>query len=538
MRELKTFACLLSISAIVGCAGSKMISIIDKPEVMAWGNLTGIRVDGQLMEFKTCLRVVQSDWSDFDETTKERRSQRHRYSRNGNTLTLSALLDSLSFTQVIEETGPGVATIAVQCSVRADTNIAGAFFCIELPGADYAGGKAQLINPAPSTQAEISLAATLSEKRNEYLHTTAGGVRFIVSHRQLEVMFATPTEIIIRNEVAASENHNQRDSTNVHVYLALISGNAKKGLIAQNIFTLKATGKVDRNPVELVVNPSRPGRVFDGLGGNFRLQNPKTDPPVIQYNLENLRVAWGRVEMPWHFWHPDEDVDPIEAAETGKLHERVRAAMEMAHTLVQRGMPVIVSDWSAPAWAIIGDPRDAFRPQPGGLRGYPLNPEKMEKIYQSMGAVSFHSWRGCTDEILTQWSDAARELNVPLLVGEGSTDAAAWTYPQIFGEPSFALHEINLYTRLCAISQPKAILQWQLTADYSLLVGGGVFGNEKEPLRPTQRFWNLKQLASTSAGAFALPIMCDRLNITSAAFGDLAKGQYAVHILKFAMLKS
>lgn len=145
-------------------------------------------------------------------------------------------------------------------------------------------------------------------------------------------------------------------------------------------------------------------------------------------------------------------------------------------------------------------------------------------------AVSFHSWRGCTDEILTRWSEAARQLNVPLLIGEGSTDAAAWTYPQIFEEPSFALHEINLYTRICALSQPKSILQWQLTADYSLLAGGGIFNNH-EKLRPTQRFWNLKQLASTPAGAFALPLTYENDNITAAAFGDIANGAYAVHIV-------
>jgi hypothetical protein len=427
-------------------------------------------------------------------------------------------------------------------------------------------------------------------------------------------MLAAPTEIFIRNYVSDSTNHtNQNKGRNLHVFFALLSGAAKKNQTAQNVFTLKAAGEVDRSPVALELDPSRPGQVFDGLGGNFRLQNPKTDPQVIAYNLENMRVAWGRVEMPWQYWHPEENVDPVEAARAGNLHQRVQAAMEMAQRLAQRGMPVIVSAWSAPAWAIIGDPRDAFRPQPGGLRGYPLNPGKMAKIYESIGAylhylkerfgvealafsfnesdlginvrqtpaehaefikglgahlaalglatklllgdtsdawpidfikpamadlesvkytaaVSFHSWRGCTDELLAQWRAAARALNVPLLVGEGSTDAAAWTYPQIFDESSFALHEINLYTRICALSQPKSILQWQLTADYSLLVGGGIFGNE-EQLRPTQRFWNLKQLAATPAGSFALPISCDNPNVTSAAFGNIAAVDYAVHLV-------
>lgn len=604
---------LLAISFICGCAGSKMVSTtskpaarsnVDAPEVMAWGNLNGIRVAGELMEFKTSVRVVHADWTKFHETAKERQSQRHRYHRDGNLQTTTGILDSLFFTQTFEESGPGLAAIAVQCSSRADTNFTGAFFCIELPNADYAEAKAQFIGAQPATANEISFAAN---SQSELARATVSGARFVALRRQLEVTLAAPTEMIIHRDSTAANK-------NIHIYFALFANSVKPGQIAQNTFTLKAAGKIDKNPVTLTLDPSRPGRVFDGFGGNFRLQNPRTDPPVIQYNLDNMRVAWGRVEMPWQFWHAEENVDPIAAAKAGNLHQRVHGAMDMARRLAQRNMPVIVSAWSAPAWAIIGDPRDAFRPQPGGLRGYPLNPEKMEKIYQSIGAyllylkqqygveafafsfnesdlginvrqtaeehrdfikglgahlaslglatklllgdtsdawpidfikpgmndleaikyinaISFHSWRGCTDEILAQWSAAAQALNVPLLVGEGSTDAAAWTYPQIFDEPSFALHEINLYTRICALSQPKSILQWQLTSDYSLLAGGGVFGNDKEPLRPTQRFWNLKQLASTPAGAFALPISCNNPNITSAAFGNLVNDEYAVHIV-------
>jgi hypothetical protein len=147
-----------------------------------------------------------------------------------------------------------------------------------------------------------------------------------------------------------------------------------------------------------------------------------------------------------------------------------------------------------------------------------------------IGAVDFHSWRGCTDDILAQWRDAARELNVPLIVAEGSTDAAAYRYPQIFFEQSFALYEINLYLRILAIAQPRSILQWQLTADYSDLAGGGIFG-DNGPLRPTWRFWNLKQLASTPPRSFALPVACNGPNLTCAGFGDIAGGIYTVHIV-------
>jgi hypothetical protein len=277
--------------------------------------------------------------------------------------------------------------------------------------------------------------------------------------------------------------------------------------------------------------------------------------------------------------------------------------MEMAQTLARKGMPVIVSDWAPPAWAVVG----------GSARGGALEPSKMDHIKESLAsyliflkekygveaaafsfnesdiginvlqtarehasliktlgpyfasrglatkllvgdtgdarpihfiddaindpeaakyiyAVSFHSWRACTEENLNAWSANARALNVPLLVAEGSTDAAAWRYPQIFFEQMFALREIELYERILSIAQPLSILQWQLTADYSLLAGGGVF-RDNGPLRTTQRFWNLKQLAATPPNVFYLPVKCDRPGLTCTAFGDIAKGVYAVHVV-------
>ena len=97
-------------------------------------------------------------------------------------------------------------------------------------------------------------------------------------------------------------------------------------------------------------------------------------------------------------------------------------------------------------------------------------------------------------------------------------------------EPQFALYEINLYTRILNIAQPKSILQWQLTADYSILAGGGIFG-DAGPLRPTQRYWNLKQLASTPPRSFSLPVKCNQPGIACAALGNIAEGAYTLHIV-------
>jgi hypothetical protein len=145
-------------------------------------------------------------------------------------------------------------------------------------------------------------------------------------------------------------------------------------------------------------------------------------------------------------------------------------------------------------------------------------------------AISFHSWRGCDSATLHKWADDATKLRVPLLVAEGSIDAAAWAYPAIFQEQTYAMREISLYTLLLSICQPASILQWQLTTDYSLLAGGGIFG-DTTALRPTQRFWNLKQLSMTPQGLSAMPLSCDRPNVTVAALGSNERHLYALHLV-------
>lgn len=425
------------------------------------------------------------------------------------------------------------------------------------------------------------------------------------AERDLYLNFDNPTSVIIRNEKS-------RQGIIRHaLYIAVQNGDISKDATAEKSFTIRVSGMVDKTAVALQINTTQTGRAFDGFGGNFRLQNPATDPQVIDYCLDNMRVAWGRVEMPFRFWQADKQDNPVDSAKNGKLHPAVQHAMEMAQRLGKKGMPFILSCWSAPAWAVVGKPR--FSPGPDGVWGNPLDTASMQAIYRSIadyiqvlkeqygvepalfsfnesdlginirqtgrehadlikglgayfesrgiktkmllgdnsdattyefiypamqdeathkyiGAISFHSWRGWEKQTLQKWADAAAALKRPLIVGEGSIDAQAWGYPAIFEEPSYALDEINLYVRLLNICQPAAILQWQLTADYSPLAGGGIFGNN-EPLRPTQRFYNLKQLASTPAGLKAIAASSGNEAVSIAALGDNEKNSYLLHVV-------
>jgi len=566
-------------------------SAYGQAKVQPWGNIAGIRIEGQLMEFESSLRVVGKDWSKISSTGKEK--QRPKYTWDGNTQIVSTRIDSLYFTERIDDAGIGVAKVSVEFASKADANITGVFFCIEISGEDYAGGTAQLIEPGgmPLTDNE----------QNQFASFPANGIKFIAPHRQLEIKFQEPTSVIVKKET-------DKDRNVIRLYLPIHAGTIRNGDIFSKAFTIKVSGEIDKNPINLTLNTSATGRAFDGFGGNFRIQNPKLDPQVIDYCLKNLRVAWGRVELPWAFWQPVKESNPIDSAKAGKLNPRVLQAMQMAQRLGKMGIPVILSAWFPPRWAIVGEPN--FRPRPDGVWGNPLDKASMNEIYKSItdyilylkknygvevklfsfnesdlginirqtgqehaelikglgayfaskglktkmllgdnsdantyefiypaiadiathpyiGAISFHSWRGWEKQTLEKWADAATKMNVPLIVGEGSIDAAAWNYPAIFQEQTYAIEEINLYTRILSICQPAAILQWQLTADYSPLAGGGIFGNN-DSLHPTQRLWNLKQLASVPKGLLAMQITSDRPYISCAALGNNAKKIYSI----------
>jgi hypothetical protein len=604
---------VLSGIAVVLIAASELLG---QAQVTPWGNLAGIRVDGQIMAFETSVRLVEPGWSGYRQTSKNLQSP--QYARQGNRQVIATRLDDLGIMEVFEDRSDG--SVAVDVKVQADTGIAmaGAYFTIDLPAADYAGG---------TLQSGASKPVLLDSGIADIARGSWAGVRFESRKRRLDVTWGAPRDVIVRRDL---------QSGRIRLYAALIAGPAKAGQTAQEIFVLKAGGEIDRQPVRFTLDRLHPGRAFEGIGGNFRLEEPVFDPPIIQYALDNLRVAWGRVELPWDPWDPDENRDPLQEARAGRLDSRVQNAMAMARRLGQRRIPVIVSVWFPPRWAVTGDrwspaptvhrhtpqhqqptisPRQPDEPE--SLRGNPLNPAKMDRICESLaaylvfmkeqygvdaalfsfnesdigvnvrqtaeehrlliktlgpvlvrkglatkmllgdvlgdlewrgahqfiqpsmddpathkyiGAVAFHSWRISSEQNLRGWAEAASRLGVPLLVTEGGPDSHAGKYPDIFLEPSFQLEEIDQYMRISALCQPGSIIQWQLAADYTVISGGGMYGNNA-PLTPTMRFYNLKQLGTTPAGSFAMPVAFDRPDITAAAFGDVANGIYTVHIV-------
>jgi hypothetical protein len=587
--SFKVFNALKSIALLIICSLIFTHTVQAQAELQAYGNLTGIRKDGQLFNFESSLIVVYKGWKNSVSTKLE--AQQPKYIRDGKSQIVNTTIDSLLLSENVKEAGNGKAQIKVEATGKADIALEGVFFKVKLP-ALYNNGTIKADGSAP--------AYSIAQLQNTPLKISTKAINIISDQQQIKLYFNETTDLLIK-----------KSGTGTEIYLPVISGNVSKGQIASKIFSVEVSGAINQAPVNIKLNASNQGRVFDGFGGNFRLQNPKTDPQVIDYCLDNMRVAWGRVEMPFAFWQPEKDVDPLQQDRNGNLNPHVRQSMEMAQRLQKIGMPIILTSWNAPKWAIIGEPHS--RPKPGEQWGNSLNYDNIQATYKSIadyivylkdkfgvdvqlfsfnesdlginirvtgkehdelikglgayfvsrglktkmllgdnsdattyefiypalndpdarqyiGAISFHSWRGWETETLQKWADAAKKINAPLIVGEGSIDAAAWNYPAIFQEQTYAIEEINLYLRLLAICQPVTILQWQLTADYSPLIGGGIFGNN-EPLHPGQRFWNLKQLASTPKNVYAISAVADQDNVTCAAMANNQTQDVAVHLV-------
>ena len=563
-------------------------------EVEPWGNITGMRTSGQLIPFESNLSLVENNL--IKATAQEH--QRPKYMRDGNKQIITTKIDSVNFTETIADIKEGTAGVDVRLSSNSGIKKDGPFFVVLLPLENYISAEGASNSSAPRKYFDIEMKGL-----REDVAFTIDSIKFISKNCKLQFVFDRPTAIIIKKDPDTANK-------TVKVYISLINADLQNDSTAEKEFIIKASGTIDKRTITFKLNTSKQGNAFDGFGGNFRLQNPKADPQVIDYCLQNLRVAWGRVEFPWRFWQPEDSIDPVAAAKNGKLNSRVLQSMEMAARLGKMGIPIILSGWFPPQWAVVGK---LNMRAVNGVWGNQLDSSKMKAIYKSItdyilylknnygvevalfsfnesdlginvrvtplehdalikglgayfksqglatkmllgdnsdattyqfiypalhdaeaapyiGAISFHSWRGCDNETLKKWKAASDELKVPLIVGEGSIDAAAWAYPVIFQEQIYIMQEIDLYIRLLTVCQPLTILQWQFTSDYSPLAGGGIFGNN-DSLHATQRFWNFKQFASTPKGLFVMPINCDRQNITVAALGDNKKGIYTIHIV-------
>lgn len=271
MKNLRIF----QFGIVVLLCGILSLPLSAQTEVMAWSNITGVRVDGELIDFESSLRVGTLK-GDMEITGKEKQV-RPVFHREGDMQEVTTTLRGIKFHQKVTDKGKGLVEISIDA--LSDTTLnQSAYYCIALSPENYADVK---------------------------VRTSGRKLTATSANRKLEFKFNKSVKATV-----------EKESTGTVVYISLMPTLKKAGRTALSM-ELHASGVIDHSDAEITLDMQNPGSLFAGFGGNFRLQNPAADPKVIDYCLENLRVAYGRVEFPWRLWQPEEEADPIATAQNG-----------------------------------------------------------------------------------------------------------------------------------------------------------------------------------------------------------------------------
>ena len=87
---------------LIALAFCPLSALNAQTEVMAWGNITGYRIDGELIEFETSLRVGEPNKDNMEITGKEKQSY-PIYHRDGNIQKVTTLMKGIQLHQTVEE---------------------------------------------------------------------------------------------------------------------------------------------------------------------------------------------------------------------------------------------------------------------------------------------------------------------------------------------------------------------------------------------------------------------------------------------------
>ncbi|MDB4900765.1 MAG: hypothetical protein JWQ63_46, partial [Mucilaginibacter sp.] len=194
-------------------------------EVEPWGNITGIRKQGQLFEFESSLKVKYTN-SHIASTAKER--QQPHYKRSGDEQIITSNIDSLFFKETVKDLSAGKIKVTLSLVAHADIDISGVYFCITLPAEAYADGRFRLFGTKND-----SLKNFTSSINSNYLDINASGIEVNSRNRKLKVLFDAPGIVSIKRETSNGEN-------NLQFSVALNKGGLHKGDTLQKVFTIMA----------------------------------------------------------------------------------------------------------------------------------------------------------------------------------------------------------------------------------------------------------------------------------------------------------
>jgi O-glycosyl hydrolase len=369
---------LRTLAAILVCLIVSQTSFA-QVECNGWGELRGIRVQGELVPFKTSIWAAQPGWKQIA-STGHWQTRNEKYTHFGNQISSTGQIgfgfagkNTLSFRQIFSNAEDNTAQVDVQVTADADLHLDGVYFILSVPTSVYGHGSGQLIGADPPHDAAVSFATTRPSDDRHYIDGKASGARFVSPHQQIELALPQSLDLVIQDNRAGQEDGD------VAVLIPLITGDLKHGQAIHKTFSIKASSDIDKTPITVQIDPALRGSPSAGVGGDFVWG---TQSPTTNFYLDNLHVTWARVGMPLQLWQPKENSDPS-TQKLEDLPQEIRESLRISSELHRRNIPMIISVWNAPTWAYTPPPAgQPIPPRPGG----PIAPDKWDELAKCIGS--------------------------------------------------------------------------------------------------------------------------------------------------------
>ena len=358
--------CVLAAGAVLAASGGRATAEIANFDRN--GRLTSMVYGGEELAARGRVQLVSPGWSKIAEPSQAMRGG-GRQSYQGSIAVETG--KTARVRQIVSE-ADGRVSISVEVAADVDLDVAGVYYAIDVPRADFVGGKVSVQTAAGARDAVLP-----AVKGTERQFFRAQGSSFQLSgsvHRLLlSATLDAPRAIALAD----------RWDRSGRAYTAMIEihpGPLSAGQTASLKLSLSLTGEPDRSAARLKMDAASTRYQFQGAGGNYCFN---IESPVSQYTLDNLKVAWGRTEMSLSYWEPDDhstvppDTDYFKQRE--QAYPRLRLEMQMGRQLQDKGIPYVTSIWAIPEWAYT-DP--GAKPQRRSRRL--IAPEKMGALVNSI----------------------------------------------------------------------------------------------------------------------------------------------------------
>jgi hypothetical protein len=361
--------------------------------------LTTMIYGGDELALRARIQIPSADWNRAGEATQARRNP----DRSGYQGSITVAPGKTArFRETVNEEA-GRVWIAVEVTADADLDAAGVYYVIDLPRAEFAGGKATF--QTAGGERAVALPYLKPEGREFFradasVFTAAGTMRGLSFSAALDGA----------RSIALADRWD-RAGRSYAVLVRMHEGPLAAGQTASLRIGLALEGRPDRSPARLTVDTSAKRYTLHGFGGNYCFN---IESPVTQYTLRNLKVASARTEMSLSYWEPDDhsqaQPEPGYFDRRLEAHPRLRAEMQLSRQIQDLGIPYVISIWAIPEW-LYTDPQ----PQPRRRSGRRVPPEKWTLLARSIGSyLTFAKERFGAEPDLFSFNEANLGIDVAL----------------------------------------------------------------------------------------------------------------------------